>query len=455
MRSFLLGIGILLFAGANSAQAYNLEECGQSIWAKAPRQLEFLEKPIPMSLYLEIFAVSHPYGKQSGDLFHVRPRQDNVRKAMALEGSKFRKLDTESNPTTASFYRFFRFEESVDPDLGEYWSAVPSTTLFSYLKEHWNHLYAKDPLRRIHIQFETTGNDPQLKMARLWANGFTIGVGDPHRPYLDDYIPTGKPKPKPSELEAFAVESTTNRIDDEITVFMHDLGQMTNALHIPMGPLAATHPLAQFYIEAHELVRQRNAVIPKLTGNDVVGKQKLLWEGQNRNAQRLGLPPLAFSPPTDMDALRYLRIELYHSVRSIHALTHILSWLIEKPAIEPCSDCMTERGCDAQIEFCLHLAALGRIAPGSKPSNPSPFQSFTWGQAQDSGAPVSLESAYDRITNGDIRRIRELVARLKDPELTKLYEKFDAAGAFREVPRAQLEEWSQLTRARYKAMSIK
>jgi hypothetical protein len=61
-----------------------------------------LEKPHPINLKFEIFALSYPRGRQNGPLYHIRVRQDMLTQMVAMEGENFKKETTEYNSATDS-----------------------------------------------------------------------------------------------------------------------------------------------------------------------------------------------------------------------------------------------------------------------------------------------------------------------------------------------------------------
>ncbi len=447
MKSFRLFFfaGFFVFLLTLTARA-NREECS-GIFKEhyALSLLQNRQEHIPMSqnTTFELTQITTPDGVEKGELFHFQVRDEMIHQIHAVEGSSFRKQKVEIFQDNPQLFLSLGFKVATHPVLGEYWSEFPSPELLNSRILKWNEANHSDPHKQIQIHFATTGADNQTKMLKLWLDHFTIGVADPLKGFEEFYIPNGTEPPSSdllNRLEARSVDGH-QRVAEHNTLHRHDMDQVANALFFNQAYLAKTVEIQKFWAGALESTRAN----PRLVNGPRVQEFMRAFEGFT---SRQGQTP--FQGRQGMTIAELLKIYLHHGQRGLHSITHIASWLIKAPqGLDPVTFKETSRGVTFEIETSIHLAGLGRKAPGSRPPGTAPNLLLNWARATETGVPVTLESALVFTTNGEVARIREFVELVNDPIVTQLYQKMLSSEALSEVSTSTINSWAAEIRDRY------
>lgn len=426
----------------SSAATASALVCGD-VFRPPSRTARTVERPLAQNTAFELFRVSEPDGVERGELFHFRVREDMLKKISETEGAAFQRQSVAVFTDNPGLFTALGFKVSKHPVLGEYWSEFPSPELFNHRAAIWNREHAGEPKRQIHVRMETTGADAQIKMLKLWLDRSTIGVADPFNGFTEFYIPNGSLPPSPEMLNHVETVSTARgpRVREHNTLHRHDMDQVANAVFLNEAYLTKTRQVQKFWDRALEIVRGDDRLVesPRVT------EFMRAFDGVTTHDGRRPLEGRSGMTPHEL-----LRIYLHHGQRGLHSITHILSWLIKNPSgIEPATFRDPSRGVTFEIEASIHWAGLGRRAPGANPPGSAPNLLMNWARASETGPPLTLKSALDFTTNGEIRRIEEFAALVRDPRIDRLVAELRAGGELRPVSDRRLSDWTAEINDRY------
>lgn len=440
--------------GKTEATAATLEYKGKAA-SKTESAVVSFPRPVVLNTRFELYAQSFPIKDASGrprtdlPLYHVRANENFYkwldqksapgRKKQAFE----RKWNTEENQNTKNVLEHLYFRTSQeDPIVGRYYETIPSPELYEYQRGVWNK--TQPEAKQIVVKARRTGDDGQVTMAKMWTEDYSISIAEPLKVQAgrDAKFREDENTKLNNEGAAYVPKLAKDRVSDRYLLteashlFFHDITQWTNSIWMNRASIERSRKVNQFYLDALKIVEAKGLVTLEKPAEGV------------RPDLNDGVP----LGPRGYTARRFLLDVIHDSQRGIHSITHIVSWLVEKPqGLVPGKDYVLDRGPTAMIETEVHLQGLGARAHGSEAPFPAPNLLRTWTLARETTDPVTLESALDFITNRDMARAQLVVEELatKVPEIQALYKSYEEAGAFTPVPDSMIKSWAREIRWRY------